>query len=74
MGRSGLIALLVMWALGSHATAATTMQLAVPSQQPDGPPPRPVGDPDVAPIGLDLFEPESSHEEAWPWPPVPADD
>jgi hypothetical protein len=50
------------------------MQLAVPSQQPEGPPPRPVGDPDVAPIGLDFFfEPDSGHEEAWPWPPAPTD-
>ncbi|KAB2940964.1 MAG: hypothetical protein K8F92_14165 [Hyphomicrobium sp.] len=73
MGRSSLITLLIMSALVSHAKAATTIQLALPSQQPDGPPPRPVGDPDVAPIGLDLFEPESSLEEAWPWPPASTD-
>lgn len=31
-------------------------QLALPSQTPDAPPARPVGDPDVPPISIDFFE------------------
>lgn len=36
---------------------------------------RPVGDPEVLPIGIDFFfvEPEGGYEEAWPWPPASLD-
>lgn len=77
MSCSGLIALLLMPIVGAPATAATTMELAVPTQQPDGTPQRPVGEPDAPPpMGLDFFdaliEAEDSHEEAWPWPLNPS--
>jgi hypothetical protein len=78
MSRSGLIALLLLPIVAGPATAATTMELAVPTQQPDGSPQRPVGEPDAPPpMGLDLFDAgldtEGGHEEAWPWPLSPSD-
>lgn len=45
----------ILLAVAVPAAAAMTLQLALPSQQPEGPPPTPVGDPDVPPIGLDIF-------------------
>ena len=78
MSRSGLIALLLLPIVAGPATAATTMELAVPTQQPDGTPQRPVGEPDAPPpMGLDFFDAgldtEDGHEEAWPWPLNPSD-
>jgi len=67
---SVLIALFLL-AIAAPATAATTMQLALPSQQPEGTPPTPVGDPDVPPLGLDVFQPDGSYDE--PKPLNPAD-
>jgi hypothetical protein len=49
------------------------VQLALPTQMPEDPPQRPVGDPDVPPISIDLFDSGSSREEAWPWPLLPTD-
>jgi hypothetical protein len=57
--------------LAAPAMAATTMQFASPAQQPDSPPPTPVGDPDVPPIGLDIFQPDSTSAD--PTPLYPAD-
>lgn len=68
---SVLIALFLL-AIAAPATAATTMQLALPSQQPEGTPPTPVGDPDVPPLGLDVFQPDGSYDE--PSSLNPADD
>ncbi len=45
----------LLFAVGGPAFAGSIVQLAVPTQQPEGPPTTPVGDPDVPPIGLDLF-------------------
>jgi len=75
MGRLRVVALLVLSALWSFPpAAANTTQLALPTQPPESTPPRPVGDPEVPPIGLDFFfEPDTGHEEAWPWPPSPTD-
>lgn len=78
MRRSGLIALLLLPVVAGPATAATTMELAVPTQQPDGTPQRPVGAPDAPPpMGLDFFDAgldtEDGHEEAWPWPLNPGE-
>jgi hypothetical protein len=73
---SGLVALLAFSAVSQAATAGTITQLAPPAQDLlEAPPPRPVGDPDVPPIGIDFyfFESGTSHEEAWPWPPSPSD-
>ena len=69
--------ILVSLAVPAPAMAERIMQLAVPTQQPERPPQRPVGDPDVPSIGLDLFEgglAAGGHEEVWPWPPLPTDD
>jgi hypothetical protein len=49
------VAAVLICALSAPALAASTMQMAAPSQGPETPPPTPVGDPDVPPIGLDLF-------------------
>jgi hypothetical protein len=78
MSRSGLIALLLLPIVAGPATAATTMELAVPTQQPDGTPQRPVGEPDPPPpMGLDFFDAgldtQGGHEEAWPWPLNPGE-
>jgi hypothetical protein len=72
---SGLVALLALFAVSHPAAAGYVTQLAPPAQDlAEAPPPRPVGDPDVPPIGIDFFffESGSSHEEAWPWPPAPS--
>jgi hypothetical protein len=62
------IALSLMSALAFPAAAGTT-QLALPTQQPDESPSRPVGEPDVPPLDIDFyFDSESGHEEAWPSP------
>lgn len=74
MKRSGFAALLIFPLIGTPAMAERFVYLALPTEQPDGPPLRPVGDPDVPPVDLDLFDSGSSHEEAWPWPPLPTDD
>src|SRR6185503_3479247 len=42
MSRSGLIALLLLPVVAGPATAARTTELAMPTQQPDGTPQRPV--------------------------------
>lgn len=63
---------LILNALALPATAGTTLQLALPSQQPDAPPATPVGDPDVPPISLDLFGTESPIEIPIPQPLKPA--
>jgi hypothetical protein len=71
MNRRALIALLALLSFplaAGPASAERIMQLALPSQQPDSPPPRPVGDPDSPPVSLELFDIGSSQEEAWPWP------
>ncbi len=71
MGRSGLFALFLIPAFAAPSSAMI-MHRALPTQQPEPPPHRPVGDPDVPPIGIDFFfEIEGGHEEAWPWPPLP---
>jgi len=70
-------ALIAMLSLPLVATSAFAgeriVMLALPSQQVEPPPQRPVGDPDAMPIGLELFDFDfgSSREEAWPWPPLP---
>jgi hypothetical protein len=74
MRRTGLIALMLLSLAPAPAMAARIIQLALPTQQPEGPPPRPVGDPDNPPVSLDLFDIGGSREEAWPWPPQPTDD
>lgn len=74
MKRPVLIALLVLPLASAPALAERIVQLALPTQQPEGPPQRPVGDPDTPPISLDLFDVGTSHEEAWPWPPLPTED
>jgi hypothetical protein len=68
--RSGLLALLLLPFIAAPVTAADTVQLALPSQQPDGPPPTPVGDPDVPPIGLDIFQPDSIFDGPAPFYPA----
>jgi hypothetical protein len=73
---SGLVALLALFAIAHPASAGYITQLAPPTQDlRESPPPRPVGDPDVPPIGLDFYflESDTGHEEAWPWPPAPTD-
>jgi hypothetical protein len=77
MSRSGLIALLLLPVVAGPATAARTTELAIPTQQPDGTPQRPVGEPDAPPaMGLDFFDAglhtEGGREEAWPWPLNPS--
>jgi len=67
LARPTILALLLIAA--SPAMAQRTMQLALPTQQPEDPPQGSVGDPDTPPISLDLFDGEFSLEEAWPWPP-----
>lgn len=74
MRRRGLITLVLLSAFSAPAMAQRTVQLALPTQLPEGPPQRPVGDPDVPPISIDLFDSGTSHEEAWPWPLLPTDD
>ena len=72
----GLAALLALSAVAHPAAAGYITQLAPPTQDlSEAPPPRPVGDPDVPPIGIDFFfiESDTGHEEAWPWPPSPTD-
>lgn len=66
MMRPALIALLLLPLAAGPATAQRIVQLALPSQQPDAPPPRPVGDLDSPPVSLELFDIGSSQEEAWP--------
>lgn len=74
MKSPALIALLMLPLAAAPATAERFVHLALPSQEPESPPSRPVGDPDTPPISLELFDIGSSHEEAWPWPLLPADD
>lgn len=71
MRRRGLLALLLLPLVSAPALAQRTIGLALPTQEPDAPPLRPVGDPDSPPVSLDLIEIGSSHEEAWPWPSTP---
>lgn len=71
MRRSGVLALLLMPVLATAAATGSLVKLALPSEEPEPQPPRPVGEPDNPPsIGLDLFESDlnasDSHEEAWP--------
>ncbi len=73
MFRSGFIVLLSLPLIMTPAAASRTFGLALPTQQPDGMPQRPVGEPNPPPpMGLDFFEAgldtEGGHEEAWPWP------
>lgn len=71
MSRSGLIALLALPLIMTPAAASRTIDLDLPTQQPDGVPQRPVGEPNPPPpMGLDFFEAglDGGHEEAWPWP------
>jgi hypothetical protein len=73
MVRSGPIALLLLLLNMTPAAASRTIDLALPSQQPDSAPQRPVSEPNPPPsMGLDFFEAgletEDGHEEAWPWP------
>jgi hypothetical protein len=73
MFRYGMIALLLLPHIMTPAAASRTVDLALPSQQPDGAPQLPVGEPNPPPpMGLDFFEAgldtEGGHEEAWPWP------
>ena len=73
---SGLVALLAFSAVAHPAAAGYITRLAPPTQDLlESPPPRPVGDPDVPPIGLDFYflESDIGHEEAWPWPPAATD-
>ncbi|MFN3623831.1 MAG: hypothetical protein ACK4TP_07180 [Hyphomicrobium sp.] len=70
MRRPAAIAMLMLPLASAPALAERIVQLALPTQQPEGPPPRPVGDPDTPPISLDLFDTGSSQEESWPWPPL----
>ena len=77
MRRSGLVALMLMPLLASAAAAGVMVKTALPADDPQPLPMRPVGEPDSPPsIGLDLFEGDLStsdtHEEAWPgWPSEP---
>jgi hypothetical protein len=73
MRRRGLVALIALSIFSAPALASRVMQLALPSQLPEDPPQRPVGDPDVPPVNIDLFDSGSSREEAWPWPLLPTD-
>jgi len=73
MLRAGLIALLLLPLNMTPAAASRTVDLALPSQQPEDAPQRPVGEPNPPPsMGLDFFEAgletTDGHEEAWPWP------
>jgi hypothetical protein len=73
MFRPGLIALLLLPVVAAPASASRIMELALPTQLPDGSPQRPVSEPDAPPpLGLDFFDAaigaEGGHEEAWPWP------
>ena len=70
MIRPGLfaLALVLLPPAASPALAQRIVQLAAPTQEPEAPPARPVGDPDIPPISLDLFDTGTSREEAWPWP------
>jgi hypothetical protein len=74
MNRPALIALMMLPLAAAPASAERIMYLALPSQQPDGPPPTPVGDPELPPMSLELFDIGSSHEEAWPWPDLPEEE
>ncbi|MEI9901721.1 MAG: hypothetical protein WDN31_18275 [Hyphomicrobium sp.] len=74
MTRPALLALLMLPLAAAPAPVGRIVQLALPTQQPEGPPPRPVGDPDSPPISIDFFDLGSSREEAWPWPPEPSED
>ena len=74
MVRFALVTLLVLPFAAAPASAERFVYLALPAQEPEGPPPRPVGDPDTPPISIDLFELGSTRQEAWPWPPLPMDD
>ncbi|MFA5898287.1 MAG: hypothetical protein WC829_04155 [Hyphomicrobium sp.] len=73
MRRSGLIGLLLLSLTAVPAMSERIMQFAAPTEEPDEQTLRPVGDPDVPPIDLDLFDSGTSREEAWPWPLLPSD-
>lgn len=73
MRRRGLLALIALTTLSAPALAERIVQLAIPTEAPEAPPQRPVGDPDVPPISIDLFDSGTSREEAWPWPLLPTD-
>lgn len=73
MFRSRLIALLALPLIVTPAAASRTIDLALPTQQPEGVPQRPVGEPNPPPpMGLDFFDAgldtDGGREEAWPWP------
>ena len=72
MKRSSLLVLILLHAVAAPAAhAATAPRLALPSQQAEGPPPTPVGDPYVPPVGPDIFDPQSdSGEEPSPLNPA----
>jgi hypothetical protein len=74
MRRRGLVALIALSTFSAPALAERVVQLALPTQMPEDPPQRPVGEPDVPPISIDLFDSGTSREEAWPWPLLPTDD
>jgi len=74
MKRSSLLVLILLHVVAAPAAhAATTLRLALPSQQTDEPPPTPVGDPYVPPVGPDIFDPQASSGEE-PSPLDPAND
>ncbi len=79
MRRTGLMALLLMPVVATSVFGGGIVKLALPIEDPEPQPQRPVGEPDAPPsIGLDFFEAElgsqDSHEEAWPWPSSPEGD
>jgi hypothetical protein len=73
MMRFAFVSLLLLPLAAAPAAAERFVYLASPAQELEGPPPRPVGDPDTPPISIDLFELGSTHDEAKPWPPAPTD-
>lgn len=70
MSRVGVLALTIFPLLvaSSHGE---TLYRSPPPDKSEQQTVRPVGEPEVLPIGIDFFffEPEGGYEEAWPWPP-----
>jgi hypothetical protein len=73
MTRTAFVSLLLLPLVAAPAAAERFVYLASPAQELEGPPLRPVGDPDTPPISIDLFELGSARDEAAPWPLDPAE-
>ena len=71
MSRVGVLALIFVPLLAA-TSHGETLYRSPPSDNSEQQTVRPVGDPEVLPIGIDFFflEPEGGYEEAWPWPPA----